>query len=85
MHVKLKKDALYKPLLRKFRNFFRKLMDSSGLSRGCHHWQKERCRMQIRTFMSWLKLPPPFQDEKSFCSMTIILFPSLKKRGVNEK
>ena len=28
---KIKKDALYKPLLRKFRNFLRKHMESFGL------------------------------------------------------
>ena len=41
---KLKKDALYKPLIRKFRTFFRKLMDSLGLTQGCHHWSKDRYR-----------------------------------------
>ena len=31
---KIKKDALYKPLLRKFRNFLRKYMDSYKMLKG---------------------------------------------------
>ena len=60
--IKLKKDALYKPLLRSFRAFFRKLIDIIGLSKGCHHWSNERLRKQVLIFMSFLELPACFMD-----------------------
>jgi hypothetical protein len=41
---RIKKDALYKPLLRKFRNFLRKELDSYGLLKGCHYWNSDRMR-----------------------------------------
>lgn len=44
---RIKKDALYKPLLRKFRTFFRKLFDELGLSKGCHYWPAERIRKKV--------------------------------------
>ena len=85
MHVKLKKDALYKPLLRKFRTFFRKLFDCLGLSKGCHHWSAARLRKQIWTFMHFLEIPTCFMDVKSLCSMTVLLFPTVVKKKQNDK
>ena len=82
---KLKKDALYKPLLRKFRTFFRKLIDSLGLSKGCHHWSAERLRKQVWTFMHFLELPSCFMDMKTLSCMTIILFPTVVKKRKNSK
>lgn len=82
---KLKKDALYKPLIRKFRTFFRKLMDSLGLTQGCHHWSKDRYRRQIKQFMHFLELPPFLNDEKSFSGMAVLLFPTIHKRKQNSK
>ena len=80
---KLKKDAMYKPLLRKFRTFYRKLMDGIGLAKGCHHWSSKRTRKQVWAFMHFLELPACFMDERSFCSMAIILFPTMNRtKGV---
>lgn len=39
---RIKKDALYKPLLRKFRAFLRKVFDCLGLSKGCNTWAPSR-------------------------------------------
>ena len=75
----MKKDALYKPLLRKFRAFFRKIMDSVGLSKGCFHWPIERLKKQVKTLMTFLELPNYLIDEKTFCQMAIILFPAIRK------
>ena len=59
---RIKKDALYKPLLRKFRTFFRKLLDERGLSKGCHYWTADRMRKQIMAYMKLLELPSAFMD-----------------------
>ena len=85
MQVRLKKDALYKPLLRKFRTFYRKLIDSLGLSKGCHHWSATRLRKQVWTFMHFLEIPPCFMDVKSLCSIAVILFPTIVKKKQNNK
>jgi len=79
-HYKLKKDALYKPLLRKFRTFYRKLVDRLGLSRACHHWSAERLRQQVWTFMHFLEVPTHLMDSKSLCCMAVILFPIIVKK-----
>ena len=77
---RLKKDALYKPLLRKFRNFFRKLIDVAELSKGCHHWTSDKLRNQVLGFMNFLELPAHFMNEMTFCSMVVILFPTIIKK-----
>ena len=83
--IKLKKDALYKPLLRNFRTFYRKLIDSVGLSKGCHHWSIERLRKQVWVFMSFLELPACFMDTRSFTCITVILFPTIVKKQTDSK
>ena len=83
--IKLKKDALYKPLLRSFRAFFRKLIDIIGLSKGCHHWSNERLRKQVWIFMSFLELPACFMDQRSFTAIVVILFPTIIKKDKNSK
>lgn len=54
---RIKKDALYKPLLRKFRAFLRKVFDGLGLSKGCHYWAADRMLKQITTFAQKIKIP----------------------------
>ena len=44
---KIKKDALYKPLLRKFRNFLRKHMETFGLLKTCYYWQTKVMRDKV--------------------------------------
>ena len=77
---RIKKDALYKPLLRKFRNFLRKLLDSRGLSKGCHYWTAERMRRKVWKFMHELELPACFMDLKSLNMMMLMLFPTIAKK-----
>ena len=58
-------------------------MDGVGLTKGCHHWSVERTRKQVWAFMHFLELPSCFMDERSFCSMVIILFPTMNRtKGV---
>ena len=55
---RIKKDALYKPLFRKFRAFLRKVFDGLGLSKGCHYWASDKFRKQIIAFANQIKIPP---------------------------
>lgn len=57
---RIKKDALYKPLLRRFRNYLRKELDAYGLLKGCHYWNSDRMRQKIWLFMNNFKFPPQF-------------------------
>lgn len=82
---RIKKDALYKPLLRKFRNFLRKLLDSRGLSKGCHYWTAERMRRKVWKFMHELELPACFMDLKSLNMMMLMLFPTIAKKQRDKK
>ena len=77
---RIKKDALYKPLLRKFRNFLRKLLDVQGLSKGCHYWTADRMKKQIWKFMHLLELPRVFMDTRSLTMMMLIIFPTIAKK-----
>jgi hypothetical protein len=69
---RIKKDALYKPLLRKFRSFLRKVFDGLGLSKGCHYWAPdtpnrssvnqplfvhERMKRQVLSFANKIHIP----------------------------
>ena len=82
----VKKDALYKPLLRKFRAFLRKLFDAMGLAKGCHRWSSEKKRGQVWKFMHVLEFPEIFMDLKSLSIMIILLFPVMgKKRKKNKQ
>ena len=77
---RIKKDALYKPLLRKFRNFYRKLLDAQGLSKGCHYWTADRMKKQIWKFMHQLELPRVFMDTRSLSMIMLIIFPTIAKK-----
>lgn len=82
---RIKKDALYKPLLRKFRNFLRKLLDARGLSKGCHYWTSERMRRKVWKFMHVLELPKCYMDLKSLNMMMLLLFPTIAKKQRDKK
>ena len=83
--VKIKKDALYKPLLRKFRTFVRKLFDGTGLAKGCHSWNADKMKTQVWSFMHVMELPACFKDMKTLCMMTILLFPNCIKKKKTSK
>ena len=82
---RIKKDALYKPLLRKFRHFYRKLLDAQGLSKGCHYWTADRMKKQIWKFMHQLELPTMFLDTRSLSMMMLIIFPTIAKKRRNTR
>jgi hypothetical protein len=53
---RIKKDALYKPLLRKFRAFLRKIFDGLGLGKGLHNSNGTTVN-QLKLFAQKIKLP----------------------------
>jgi hypothetical protein len=78
---RIKKDALYKPLLRKFRTYLRFLIDESGFSQGCQHLTLARILKKVKQFMIYLDIPEHFMNTKSQHMMTLILFPFLVKKS----
>lgn len=87
---RIKKDALYKPLFRKFRAFLRKVFDGLGLSKGCHYWASDRMIKQIMIFANKIKIPPEFKTRKTYAMLAVILFPATvskmpKDRGYFEE
>lgn len=48
---RVKKDAFYKPLFRRFRATLRQLMDQYGLSKNHQHMRFESVRDQVWLFM----------------------------------
>ena len=77
---KIKKDALYKPLLRKFRNFLRKHMESYGLLKSYHYWSTRSMKAKVWEYMGKLELPPKFMTQKCLSMMVLLLFPTIRKK-----
>ncbi len=77
---KIKKDALYKPLLRKFRNFLRQLMKELNLLKGWQYWEADRLRKRVWSFMVAISLPKMFFTQKHFAMMTLLLFPTMQAK-----
>jgi hypothetical protein len=77
---RIKKDALYKPLLRKFRAFLRKVFDGLGLSKGCHYWACDKMIAQVIAFTSKIKMPHHLRTPKTYAMLTVMLFPSTIKK-----
>ena len=77
---KIKKDALYKPLLRKFRNFLRMQMESFDLPKTCHFWSVKIMRNCVWDFMLKLELPPKFMTHKCLAMMILLVFPAILKK-----
>lgn len=82
---RIKKDALYKPLLRKFRAFLRKVFDGLGLSKGCHYWASDKMIQQVMVFVVKIRLPMHMRTPKTYAMLTVMLFPAtIKKRPENK-
>jgi hypothetical protein len=82
---RIKKDALYKPLLRKFRAFLRKVFDGLGLSKGCHYWARDKMIQQVMTFATKINLPMNLRTSRNYAILTVILFPSTMKKRQEEQ
>ena len=78
---RIKKDALYKPLLRKFRAFLRKVFDCLGLSKGCNQWAPGRLMRQVQIYAGKIKLPPELCTVETYAKLAVMLFPAIVKRN----
>jgi hypothetical protein len=54
---RVKRDALWKPLLRKFRQWVRGLMSKYSLDVGCHYWQFNRMVQKTKELMKIIGVP----------------------------
>jgi hypothetical protein len=75
--MRIKKDALYKPLFRKFRQYFRFLFEKRMGVRGFHNWARGELRQQVWVFMHAIGLPEYLKSIVSLHSMMYLLFPNL--------
>ena len=78
---RIKKDALYKPILRKFRGFLREQLNIMGLGKNYgSSWSPVLTRKKIWRLMFELKLPEAFMNLKCLNMMILFIFPSVAKR-----
>ena len=74
-------DCLFKPLLRRFRHYFRDRFDSNHNKRSYHRWSIQKYLQHVHTYMKKeLALPDELLDEESIGKMLTILFPQSNKR-----
>ena len=77
----VKLDAVYKPILRKFRSYLREKFDQSQKKKGYVHWTTDRYIHQVRAFMVRdLNLPSALLDSASIAKMLTLVFPCTIKR-----
>ena len=78
----VKIDALYKPILRRFRAFFRSKFDCHHNVKHFQHWTANAYIKNVQIFMTEdLKLPETLLDIENIVKMITLLFPcSLRKK-----
>lgn len=84
---RIKRDALWKPLLRKFRQWVRSLMskDPNGAGEnelsmdiGCHYWSFKRMKQKVVEMMVYYNMPQSLKnDEVHVFEMILLLFPTM--------
>ena len=79
--VSIKLDSLYKPILRRFRSYFRSVFDLSHNPKTYQHWSNDSFLIKVREHCTYyLKLPEELLDEESIIKILTILFPcSIRK------
>ena len=74
-------DAVYKPILRKFRSYLREKFDASQTKRDYVHWKTERYMQKIGAFMvKELNLPTALLDQQCVALMLTLIFPCTIKK-----
>ena len=77
----VKLDAIYKPILRRFRKYFRAKFDETQKNHGYIHWTAEKYFQNLQIFvMRDLKLPPELQDDQSVVKVLTLVFPCTLRR-----
>ena len=78
-HV-IKVCSLFKPLLRRFRSFFRTKFDQGRKISLYQHWKPEGYINHTRKFMKSMQFPETLMDEVSTLKMLTIIFPCTIKK-----
>ena len=79
LHV-VKVCSLFKPLLRRFRSFFRTKFDQGRKISLYQHWKPEGYINHTRKFMKSMQFPEALMDEASTLKMLTIIFPCTIKK-----
>ena len=81
----IKIDALYKPVLRRFRSTFRKEFEAKHSVKRFQHWTISDFTLHIAGFMAEeLAVPVDLLNEQNVLKMLIILFPCVHKKHPNK-
>ena len=84
VHV-VKVCSLFKPLLRRFRSFFRTKFDQGRKISLYQHWKPETFVLHTKKFMKSLGVPDALMDEASMLKILTIIFPcTIKKVKPNQ-
>ena len=76
-------DAVYKPILRKFRTYLRDQFDGNHKKKGYVHWKIEQYMHHVRAFMvNNLDLPAVLLDTAGIAKMLTLLFPCTTKHAL---
>ena len=76
-------DAVYKPIMRKFRSYFRDRFDQSHNKKGYMHWKTEKYISEIQKFMATdLNLPKELMEYQNVAKMLTLLFPQSTRRPI---
>ena len=79
--LSVKLDAVYKPILRRFRGYFRDRFDNVHSKKSYMHWTTENYIQQIRAFMvDELALPEPLMCDANIVKMLTLIFPCTTRR-----
>ena len=77
----IKIDALYKPILRRFRSTFRKQFEVNQNVKRFQHWNSNDYILNVTKFMSEFEdLPEVLLDPEHVKKMLVLLFPCIVKK-----
>ena len=81
MPQSIKIDALYKPILRRFRSVLRKQFELNHNVKRFQHWTISEFMTQVTKFLlNYVEAPPELLEKDSVDTMLIILFPCIIKK-----
>ena len=79
--LSVKLDAVYKPILRRFRGYFRDKFDSVHSKKSYMHWTTENYLTHIRGFLKdELLLPDELMTDANVVKMLTLIFPCTTRR-----
>ena len=77
---RFRKDALYKPILRRFRNLFRNFLEREhGLQKWSEYGDKTKCVVHLWEIMTDLKMPAGLFNKRSLHAIAVLVFPKFNE------